>query len=113
CRALGGERTECAAQSAGTAEPERSRCLWARRTQHHGRWGRTEHERIARRKRERHLMADIEEVSAGLGPAPAGRENKVDQDRIAAAVREILIAVGEDPDREGLVETPSRVARAY
>ena len=58
-------------------------------------------------------MADIEEVSAGLGPAPAGRENKVDHDRIAAAVREILIAVGEDPDREGLVETPNRVARAY
>src|SRR5699024_1859253 len=71
-----------------------------------------EHERIGRRKRERHLMADIEEVSAGLGPAPAGRENKVDHDRIAAAVREILIAVGEDPDREGLVETPNRAARA-
>lgn len=58
-------------------------------------------------------MADIEEVSAGLGPAPEGQDNKVDQDRIAAAVREILIAVGEDPDREGLIETPSRVARAY
>jgi GTP cyclohydrolase I len=58
-------------------------------------------------------MADIEEVAAGLGPAPAGQDNKVDQERIAAAVREILIAVGEDPDREGLVETPGRVARAY
>ena len=58
-------------------------------------------------------MADIEEVSAGLGPAPSGQENKVDQERIAAAVREILIAVGEDPDREGLLETPDRVARAY
>ena len=58
-------------------------------------------------------MADIEEVSAGLGPAPTGQDNKVDQERIAAAVREILIAVGEDPDREGLLETPDRVARAY
>lgn len=58
-------------------------------------------------------MADIEEVSAGLGAAPEGQDNKVDQDRIAAAVREILIAVGEDPDREGLIETPARVARAY
>ena len=58
-------------------------------------------------------MADIEEVSAGLGPAPTGQANKVDQARIAAAVREILIAVGEDPDREGLLETPDRVARAY
>ena len=37
----------------------------------------------------------------------------VDLDRIARAVREILIAVGEDPDREGLQETPQRVARMY
>jgi GTP cyclohydrolase I len=40
-------------------------------------------------------------------PAP------VDHARIEAAVREILIAVGEDPDREGLRETPARVARLY
>ena len=37
----------------------------------------------------------------------------VDLPRIEAAVREILLAVGENPDREGLVETPARVARAY
>ncbi len=37
----------------------------------------------------------------------------VDQPRVAAAVRELLAAIGEDPDREGLRETPSRVARAY
>ncbi|WP_035282210.1 GTP cyclohydrolase I FolE [Brevibacterium album] len=37
----------------------------------------------------------------------------VDHARIEAAVREILAAVGEDPDREGLLETPARVARAY
>lgn len=37
----------------------------------------------------------------------------MDKQRIEAAVREILIAIGEDPDREGLVETPSRVARMY
>lgn len=36
-----------------------------------------------------------------------------DLKRIAAAVREILIALGEDPDREGLRETPDRVARMY
>ena len=41
---------------------------------------------------------------------PVGR---VDHDRAAAAVRELLIAVGEDPDREGLQATPARVARAY
>lgn len=37
----------------------------------------------------------------------------VDRVRIEAAVREILFAVGEDPDRDGLLETPARVARAY
>lgn len=36
-----------------------------------------------------------------------------DHDRAAAAVRELLFAIGEDPDREGLQETPERVARAY
>jgi len=37
----------------------------------------------------------------------------VDLPRIQAAVREILLAVGEDPDREGLLNTPDRVARMY
>ncbi|QDU93559.1 GTP cyclohydrolase I FolE [Lignipirellula cremea] len=37
----------------------------------------------------------------------------VDLPRIEKAVREILAAVGEDPDREGLLETPARVARMY
>ena len=37
----------------------------------------------------------------------------VDQPRVAAAVREILLAIGEDPDRDGLQQTPERVARAY
>lgn len=39
--------------------------------------------------------------------------HEVDLSRIAQAVREILSAVGEDPDREGLRETPDRVARMY
>lgn len=37
----------------------------------------------------------------------------MDKERIENAVREILLAVGEDPDRPGLVETPTRVARMY
>lgn len=37
----------------------------------------------------------------------------IDHERIEAAVREILIGIGEDPDREGLQDTPGRVARAY
>lgn len=38
--------------------------------------------------------------------------NAIDQERIEAAMREFLIGIGEDPDREGLLETPARVARA-
>ena len=50
------------------------------------------------------------------GPAPpdiATGSAGVDLARIERAVREILAAVGEDPDREGLLETPGRVARMY
>ena len=38
---------------------------------------------------------------------------EVDHGRIEAAVREILLAIGEDPDRDGLLDTPARVARMY
>ena len=44
------------------------------------------------------------------GGAPGGG---IDLARAEAAVRELLLAVGEDPDREGLRDTPRRVARAY
>lgn len=40
-------------------------------------------------------------------------ETHVDKERIERAVHEILLAVGEDPDREGLKGTPQRVARMY
>lgn len=40
-------------------------------------------------------------------------DTRIDQPRIRAAVREILLAIGEDPDRSGLRDTPARVARAY
>ncbi|MBD8079126.1 GTP cyclohydrolase I FolE [Cellulosimicrobium arenosum] len=45
-------------------------------------------------------------------PAPADVP-PYDAPRAEAAVRELLLAVGEDPDREGLRDTPARVARAY
>ncbi|MGY1600815.1 GTP cyclohydrolase I FolE [Geodermatophilus sp. SYSU D00815] len=45
-----------------------------------------------------------------LPPPP---RSGVDHERAAAAVRELLLAVGEDPDRPGLKDTPARVARAY
>ncbi|HZG05718.1 MAG TPA: GTP cyclohydrolase I FolE [Streptomyces sp.] len=44
------------------------------------------------------------------GEGPVG---EFDEKRAENAIRELLIAVGEDPDREGLRETPARVARAY
>ena len=37
---------------------------------------------------------------------------RIDQARVRAAVREFLAAIGEDPDREGLLDTPDRIARA-
>ena len=46
------------------------------------------------------------------GPEVPGR-GAFDRERAEAAVRELLLAVGEDPDREGLLETPRRVAKAY
>ncbi|MBO8192360.1 GTP cyclohydrolase I FolE [Streptomyces oryzae] len=49
-------------------------------------------------------------------PVTLDGENSIgtfDEKRAENAVRELLIAVGEDPDREGLLETPARVARAY
>jgi len=54
-------------------------------------------------------------------PQPIGREDgptestlgPVDLPRIESAVREILAAIGEDPDRDGLLDTPKRVARMY
>jgi GTP cyclohydrolase I len=41
------------------------------------------------------------------------RSGPIDQERIQAAIREILSAIGEDPEREGLRDTPARVARMY
>ena len=41
------------------------------------------------------------------------KNHVVDQERIANAVREILLAIGEDPNRDGLTKTPERVAKAY
>lgn len=63
------------------------------------------------------IMGSCDPGNARRTPEPASprtpSERRVDRRRIATAVREILIAIGEDPDREGLRDTPDRVARMY
>lgn len=56
------------------------------------------------------MTSEITRVSLDREPPALG---PFDRERAERAVRELLIAVGEDPDREGLLETPARVARAY
>ena len=56
------------------------------------------------------MSTDISRVSLDREPPALG---PFDRERAERAVRELLIAVGEDPDREGLLDTPARVARAY
>ena len=54
-------------------------------------------------------------MSGDLNPISIGEEpvGPYDADRVERAVREILIGIGENPDRDGLKDTPARVARAY
>ncbi len=64
------------------------------------------------------LSSGVPVFPAGCGddePEPVRKQagTPVDLERIQRAVREILLAVGEDPDREGLRQTPDRVARMY
>ncbi|MFR9726077.1 GTP cyclohydrolase I FolE [Streptomyces sp. MS19] len=52
-------------------------------------------------------------VTVSTPGSPGGPVGEFDEKRAENAVRELLLAVGEDPDREGLRDTPARVARAY
>ena len=56
-----------------------------------------------------------QEQTTGIGPVTftGAAVGEYDEGRVEAAIRELLLAVGENPDREGLRETPARVARAY
>ena len=63
-------------------------------------------------------MESSERLHESKSPAPrhvatVGTPSAIDQPRIRAAVRELLLAIGEDPDRDGLLDTPARVARMY
>jgi GTP cyclohydrolase I len=51
--------------------------------------------------------------SDSMGPGDGRAAHPYDQERAEKAVRELLLALGEDPEREGLKETPARVARAF
>lgn len=65
------------------------------------------------------MGADLEDLIAdslkanGRGPMRPYARTGVDRLRIEAAVRELLLAIGENPDRPGLVDTPARVARYW
>jgi len=48
-----------------------------------------------------------------LQPVPSDNDTPIDTPRIERAVREILSAIGEDPNRDGLVRTPTRIAHMY
>ena len=48
-----------------------------------------------------------------MGPHDGRAQHEYDHERAERAVKELLLAIGEDPDREGLKETPARVARAF
>ncbi len=52
-------------------------------------------------------------MSESTEPQSPSPTTEMDLPRIEKAVREILIGIGEDPDRDGLLETPARVARMY
>jgi GTP cyclohydrolase I len=56
-------------------------------------------------------VTDISSIS--MGPGDGRAAHPYDQERAEKAVRELLLALGEDPEREGLKETPARVARAF
>ena len=56
-------------------------------------------------------MSDVSSVS--MGPHDGRAAHPYDQARAERAVKELLLAFGEDPDRDGLKDTPSRVARAF
>ncbi len=55
-------------------------------------------------------LSCVDDTADAPGRAANGN---VDLPRIERAIREVLLAIGEDPDREGLLKTPNRVARSY
>ena len=56
-------------------------------------------------------MSDINSLS--MGPHDGGAKSEFDQSRAEKAVTELLLAIGEDPTRDGLKDTPKRVAKAF
>ena len=56
------------------------------------------------------MTSEIAPIS--MGPHDGGAHSEFDQERAERAVKELLLSIGEDPDRDGLRDTPERVARA-
>jgi len=58
-------------------------------------------------------VTDVEMRPSRNGETAESPGFEVDKPRIERAIRDILEAIGEDPTRDGLIETPARVARMY
>ena len=58
-------------------------------------------------------MAGTDPALTQQGGLRVARERTYDEDAVRRATRDLLVAIGEDPDRDGLRDTPERVARAY
>ena len=55
----------------------------------------------------------VEPAGSGSADVPASSQGGYDEEAVRRAVHDFLVAVGEDPKRDGLLDTPDRVARAY
>jgi len=59
------------------------------------------------------MIAEMDTTTMGRVDGKGSRTAAVDRQPVEKAVRDLLLALGEDPDREGLQDTPRRVARMY
>jgi GTP cyclohydrolase I len=62
---------------------------------------------------EAHDLTEATAPAGGVSPASGRRECKYDAEAVRRAIYDLLVAIGEDPERDGLRDTPDRVARAY
>jgi GTP cyclohydrolase I len=62
---------------------------------------------------EAHDLTEATAPADGVSPASGRRECTYDAEGVRRAIHDLLIAIGENPERDGLRDTPERVSRAY